>query len=47
MTPEQGSKNTAGPEDGENEGMGCWWLVAIGIVVLFGVLTAFLVLTGG
>ena len=33
--------------DGDNGGLGCWWLVAIGIVVLFGLLTGFLVLTGG
>jgi len=41
------SSGATGNGDGDNEGMGCWWLVAIGIVVLFGLLTAFLVLTGG
>ena len=41
------SNGATGDEDRDDEGMGCWWLVAIGIVVLLGLLTAFLVLTGG
>ena len=45
-TNSDGWDKTSEP-DGDDEGMGCWWLVAIGIVVLFGVLTAFLVITGG
>ncbi|MCH2136990.1 MAG: hypothetical protein MK101_10495 [Phycisphaerales bacterium] len=45
MTTNSGGDKSIEP-GGDAEGMGCWWLVAIGIVVLFGVLTAFLVITG-
>ena len=40
-------ESSGSTEHKDDEGLGYWWLVAIGIVVVFGLLTAFLVLTGG